>query len=49
MDMLDLLETVASVALATLALATATIVVVGGAVLTGAWALRVLARRVRRA
>lgn len=49
MNVFDLLETTASVALAALALATATIVVVGGVVIVGAWALSALAGRGRRA
>ncbi|WP_347755505.1 hypothetical protein [Agrococcus sp. ProA11] len=49
MDMFDLLGTIANVALAALALATATIVVVGSAVIAGAWALGALAGRDRHA
>lgn len=48
MDMFDLLGTVASAALAALALLTATIVVLGGTVIVGAWGLGALARRLRQ-
>jgi hypothetical protein len=48
MDMFDLLGTIANAALATLALATATVVVLGGTIIVGAWGLGALARRARR-